>query len=91
MSGNVDRTNVRLGVKQQKWLSRLLRMCSAVAEKRITIPFQAKLTPVLFFKVKVLNPGLQEVTGDTWHDLQEPAIGDGGYAFDPSMVISDEF
>jgi hypothetical protein len=41
-------------------------------------------------KSKVLNLGLHEVTGDTRHDLQEPAIGDGSSAFDPSMVISNE-
>jgi len=33
---------------------------------------------------------LNKVTGDARDDLQEPAIGDGRYAFDLSMMIRDE-
>jgi hypothetical protein len=32
-----------------------------------------------------------QMTGYARHDFQEPAIGDGGYAFNLSMMIGDEF
>jgi len=46
---------------------------------------------VLFFaEVKVPDARLNKVTDDARRDLQEPAIGDGGYAFNLSMMIRDE-
>ena len=39
----------------------------------------------------MLNLRPNEMAGDARYDLQEPAIGDGGYAFNLSMMIGDEF
>ena len=41
-------------------------------------------------EVKVPDVCLNKVSGDTRHDLQEPAIGDGSYAFNLSMMLGDE-
>ena len=39
---------------------------------------------------EMLNLRLNKVTGNARYDLQEPAIGDGSYTFNLSMMIGDE-
>ena len=45
---------------------------------------------IFFLAFEMLDLRLNKMTGDARHDLQEPAIGDGSYAFNLSMMIGDE-
>ena len=53
--------------------------------------FKPRERTILFVVFEMLDLRPNKMTGDARHDLQEPAIGDGGYAFNLSMMIGDEF
>jgi hypothetical protein len=57
----------------------------------LSAPFKPHERTILVLVFEMLNFRPNEMTGDARHDLQEPAIGDGGYAFNLSMMIGDEF
>ncbi len=53
--------------------------------------FKPRERTIFLLELEMLNLRPNEMTGDARHDIQEPAIGDGGYAFNLSMMIGDEF
>src|SRR4051794_31837028 len=64
------------------------QLCSAW--RRLIGRFKPCEGVIFFAEVKVPDARLNKMTSDARHDLQEPAIGDGGYAFNLSMMIRDE-
>ena len=52
--------------------------------------FKPRERTIFFLEFEMLDFRLNKVTGDARHDLQEPAIGDGSYTFNLSMMIGDE-
>jgi hypothetical protein len=53
--------------------------------------FKPRERSIFFLEFEMLNLRPNEKTGDARQDLQEPPIGDGGYAFNLSMMTGDEF
>jgi hypothetical protein len=53
--------------------------------------FKPRERSIFFLEYEMLNLRPNEMTSDARQDLQEPAIGDDGYAFNLSMMIGDEF
>ena len=52
--------------------------------------FEPRKRQILFLKVKMSDFRLNEMSGDNWHYLQEPAVGYGSNALYVSMVIDDK-
>jgi hypothetical protein len=48
-------------------------------------PFKPRERTIFFLEFEMLNLRPNEMTGDARHDLQEPAIGNCGYALNLSL------